>query len=217
MKSLLLSKLSFGLFCVGVVCLVTLPIVYAQQDTKPTYASLLEKVLKSDPTADFAALRLAYFDNPPADRAEADSKISQSMFAALNDKKYDKVIENAQQILNGSYVDIDAHIALAAAYQAKKNADKEKFHAWVADGLIKSILTSGDGKSLATAWTVISTHEEYVILRVFGLMPGTQSLISDKGHHYDRLDATDPQTKKQFTLYFNIDRPYGKLEKLLKQ
>lgn len=80
-----------------------------------------------------------------------------------------------------------------------------------------NVLNSGDGKSQATAYTVISTEEEYIILRVFGLRPGKQSLLSENGHYYDRLDATDPQTKKEFTIYFNIDRPYGALEKLFKK
>lgn len=212
-----LNKRSFTLFGVSVILLFTFPTAYGQQESKPSYASLLEKIMKSDPAADFTALRLADFDNPPSDRQVADSKVSQSMFAALSEKKYDKAIEDAQRIIKGSYVDIDAHLALAAAYEGKKDADKEKFHAWVADGLIKSILNSGDGKSQATAFIVIDTHEEYVILRVFGLMPGTQSLIHANGHHYDRMDATDPQTKKEFTLYFNIDRPYGKLENLFKK
>jgi hypothetical protein len=198
------------------ICLFVLPAAYAQQGTKPDYASLLEKVKKSDRAADFTGLRMAYFDSPPANSKEADPKVIQAMFAALSDKKYDKVIESGQQVLNGCFVNIDAHIALAAAYQGKKDANKEKFHAWVADGLMKSIVSSGDGKSKATAWTVISTDEEYVILRSFGLTPGTQSLLSENGHYYDRLDATDPQSKKTFTLFFNIDRPYGKLSKLLK-
>ena len=211
------NKRSLALFCVGIVCLFALPTVYARQGAKPDYSSLLEKVKKSDRAADFTALRMAYFDNPPAESKEADPKVIQAMFAALSDKKYDKVIESGQLILNGSYVNIDAHIALAAAYQGKKDANKEKFHAWVADGLIKSIVNSGDGKSKATAWTVISTDEEYVILRSFGLTPGTQSLLNENGHYFDKMDATDPQTKKKFTLFFNIDRPYGKLGKLLKQ
>lgn len=204
------------LFGVSVILLSTVSAAFTQQETKPSYASLLEKVKSSDPSADFTALRLAYFDSPPSDRVATDPKTSQTMQAALRDKKYDKVIESAQSILKGSYVDIDAHLALAAAYQGKKDADKEKFHGWVAEGLVKSILGSGDGKSQATAFTVIDTHEEYIILRVFGLERGTQSLQSANGHHYDKLDATDPKTKKVFTLYFNIDRPYGKLANLFK-
>ena len=61
---------------------------------------------------------------------------------------------------------------------------------------------------------VIDTKEEYVILRVFGLMPSKQSLLNEKEHSYDLLEAIDPKTNKTVPLYFNIDRPYGALEKI---
>lgn len=185
-----------------------------QQKDKPTYKSLLEKVMKSDPAADFTALRLAYFDNPPKDSEETDPDADQAMRAAFRDKKYDKAIEEAQKALKGNFVDIDAHLILVAAYKEKKDAEKEKFHSYVAKGLINSILNSGDGKSEETAYVVISTEEEYVILRVFGLMPGKQSLLNEKEHDYDLLEAIDPKTKQQVKLYFNIDRPYGALKKI---
>ena len=191
--------------------------IFSQQEGRQTYESLLERVKKSDPAMDFTALRYAYADNPPKDAKKVEPEASKTMFSAYRSKDYGKAIEYAEKILNGSYVDINAHLVAAAAYKEKKNAEKERFHRYVAEGLIKSILNSGNGKSRETAFVVISTSEEYVILRVLGLMIGSQSLESADGHHYDRLDANDPNTNKTVTLYFNIDRPYGALEKLFKK
>jgi hypothetical protein len=190
--------------------------ILSQQESKPTYESLLERVKKGDPAADFTALRLAYADNPPKDSEGTDSDTNKAMFSALRSKKYDEAVEYARKIVKGNFVDINAHYVLAVAYREKNDLEKEKFHRYVAEGLIKSILNSGDGKSQETAFVVISTAEEYVILRVLGLTPGSQSLQSANGHHYDRLDAVDPKTKQKVTLYFNIDRPYGALEKMFK-
>lgn len=190
--------------------------VFSYQDAKSSYEELLERVKKADPSVDFTALRLAYADNPPKGAGDADPKISQSMFAALRAKDYGKAIELAEKILKNKYVDINAHLVASAAYKGKSDAEKEKFHSRIAEGLIQSILHSGDGKSEATAFTVIATDEEYVILRVYGLMPGSQSLMGSNGHHYDKLEATNPKTGEKQTLYFNIDRPYGSLEKLFK-
>ena len=197
--------------------LIFLPISSsAQQEGKPAYESLLERVKKADPTVDFAALRLAYADNPPKDSG-TDPDASKAMFAALRDKNYGKALEHAEKIMKANYVDINAHMVAAMAYKEKNDSEKQKFHRYVAEGLIKSILSSGDGKSQKTALTVISTSEEYVILRVYGLMPASQALQSANGHHYDRLDAVNPKTNEKVTLYFNIDRPYGALEKIFKQ
>ncbi len=200
--------LSFALLCSPMRSLAR------QQKDKPTYESLLEKVMKSDPAADFTALRLAYFDNPPKNSEKADPDADKAMRVAFREKKYDKAIEIAQEIIKGNFVDIDAHLILVAAYKEKKDTEKAKFHAYVAEGLIKSILNSGDGQSEETAYVVISTEEEYVILRVFGLMPGKQSLLNEKEHDYDMLETTDLKTKQQVKLYFNIDRPYGALKKI---
>jgi hypothetical protein len=190
---------------------------HPSQDVKPTYESLLEQVKKSDPAADFKALRIAYADAPPKAGDDIPSDASRSMVSAMQEKKYEKAIQYAEKIMKAKYVDINAHLIASAAYKEMGNTEKERFHRYVAEGLIKSILGSGDGKSEKTAFVVISTDEEYVILRVYGLMPQSQALLNADGHHYDRLDAVNPKTKEKVTLYFNIDIPFGSLEKLFKK
>jgi hypothetical protein len=74
--------------------------------------------------------------------------------------------------------------------------------------LIITAVDSGDGKSLGTAYVVISTHEEYVLPQVLGLKPGQQSLRQQDGHNYDVLRATDPKSNAPVTLYFNVDIPF---------
>lgn len=202
---------------VSVVLVITFMLirVEAGQNGKTAYEDMLERVMKADPAVDFAALRFAYADNPP-EGSGTDRDASRAMFIALRDKHYAKAIEEAEKVLNSKYVDINAHLVSAAAYKEKGNAEKEKFHRYVAEGLIKSILNTGNGKTKETAYTVIGVDEEYVVLRVFGLIPGSQALERDNGHHYDRLDATNPKTKEKVTLYFNVDKPFGALQKLFK-
>lgn len=64
----------------------------------------------------------------------------------------------------------------------------------------------GDGKSAKTAWVVINTHEEYSMLRAFGLRPAGQALIHQDGHSYDQMKATEQDGTEQ-TFYFNVDIP----------
>jgi Domain of unknown function (DUF4919) len=139
------------------------------------------------------------------------------MFTAMQEKRYEKAIEYAEKVMKAKFVDINAHLIASAAYKEMGNTEKGKFHRYVADGLIKSILSSGDGKSQETAFKVISTDEEYVILRVYGLIPQSQSLLSANGHYYDRLDAVNRETNEKVSLYFNIDIPFGALEKIIKK
>jgi len=190
---------------------------HSAQEVKPNYESLLEQVKKSDPSANFMALRIAYADASHKDSSDVPADASRSMYSALREKKYEQAIMHAEKIIKAKFVDINAHMVASAAYKEMGNIEKEQFHRYVADGLIKSILNSGDGKSQETAFKVISTEEEYVILRISGLMPQSQSLLSANGHNYDRLDAVDRKTNEKVSLFFNIDIPFGALRKIIEK
>ncbi len=69
----------------------------------------------------------------------------------------------------------------STAYEKLGKADKAKFHHDVASAFLRSIFTSGDGKTKETAFEVASVAEEYVVVMVMGLPRiGNQSLISGK-------------------------------------
>ena len=111
----------------------------------------------------------------------------------------------ADQILKGDYVDMDAHVIASMAYRGLGDTSNADFHKTVYLGLVNSITMSGDGNTAKTAYVVISTSEEYVILRAFGLIPGGQALVTEDGHTFDVLTATDQKTKATVKMYFNID------------
>ena len=74
-------------------------------------------------------------------------------------------------------------------------------------GLIDSIRSSGDGKSPAKAWVVISVAEEYAVLQALGFKPSGQSLLHQNGHSFDVMKAKSDDGTEQ-TFYFNVDIPF---------
>jgi hypothetical protein len=199
---------------VGTALAATLLLAVPPQDiSADRYKNLLERVKKGDPSVDFLELRHAYADSPEYSSIE-DSDESTKMFEAFNRKDYAETLAHAQKVLDKDYVDIDAHHMSFLAYREMNDAEHAQFHQNIARNLIRSILSTGDGKSQKTAFEVISTSEEYVILKVLGLQPGSQSLIGENRHDYDRLEAVDPETHLKVTLYFNVDRPMGHLHKI---
>ena len=73
------------------------------------------------------------------------------------------------------------------------------------NAILKSILSSGDGKSAATAWFTVTTSEEYIFMGlVLGLHPKGQALVQQGGHAYDRMTAA-PDSGPEQTLWFNTD------------
>lgn len=180
---------------------------YAQQKPESDYARLLARVKAGDMTVDFKQMRLAYMDSPEYKAAKDTDAEAGAMIAAVNAGDFPAAIKNADVVLAGDYLDLDAHFAEYVAYRELHHDVESKFHKDVFDGLLHSITNSGDGKSEQTAFVVIQTHEEYVVMRMFGLTLGKQSLKRVNHHAYDVIDATDPQSGQKVTLYFNVDIP----------
>ncbi|MFZ0959901.1 MAG: DUF4919 domain-containing protein [Terriglobia bacterium] len=178
------------------------------------YQTLVTRVKQGDTTVDLLELRRAYADSTEyTDGSDPDAR--KAMMSAFNKGDFDGALEQAKKIFDAYYLDIEAHEFAYLAYREMHNQEEAEFHHRIAHGLIQAIFQSGDGKSRETAWEVLSTHEEYIILQVLGLRPGSQSLIQDGKHSYDELEAVDPKTEQKVTLYFNIDTPMGYLHKAL--
>lgn len=202
----------------GLLVGFAVPAVFAQEASKPSYEALLEKVKKADPKADFTALRMACTQTRgynPYDYIARKSR--RAALNALAEKDYRKALEHAEKCLTKNYLDIEAHRIAWRAHTELKNPDKAKFHGYVRDGLLQSILKSGDGKSPKTAYVVIATDEEYVVLDVLGVKFRQQTLIREQGHSYDRHEGVSRETGKEITSFFNIDRPFKWLEDSLKK
>jgi hypothetical protein len=170
------------------------------------YQSLLAAAKAGgDQPVDWAALRLAYADSAEFDLSgDRNDTARKAMFAAINAGDAKAALIQAKLILDQDYVDIDAHVISDLALQHLGDTAGAKREHDIVLGLLRSIHT-GDGKSPATAFTVISIGEEYALMRAFDMKVTDQALLQAAGHSYDRLNATDSDGKPQ-SFYFLIDR-----------
>jgi hypothetical protein len=192
------------------------PLSASQAAAKTTYEALLERVKKRDQTVDFQELRFAYTDTKVYGPYGGDAASRRNMFASLKANQYDKVLETATAILSSNYLDIMGHFGSFVAHRELGHADLSAYHRFVFEGLLNSIKNSGDGKTIETAFVVISTDEEYALFNYLGLRPADQALVKEKGHTFDRLTAVDPKTNQTLVYFFNIDKPFNWLGKSLK-
>jgi hypothetical protein len=182
---------------------------------KVAYEDLLARVRKSDPLVDFKQLRLAYTETKSYSPYGGNIEARKAMFSAHKARQFEKALEQADKILADNFVEINAHYVAHISHRELGHTDKATFHKYVFDGLIKSITGSGDGLSTETAFVVISTDEEYVLLNFLGLRPSKQALVNKEGHAFDAMTAVDPKTNQSVTYYFNIDKPFFSLGKSL--
>ncbi len=179
-----------------------------ERKTQSEYAALLARVKNADVTVDFKQLRFTYMESPERHRAKDTRGTESDMLKAFGQKDYKKAIANADAVLEQQYVNMDAHFVEYLARRELHEEEKSKFHEAIFRGLIKSIFDSGDGKSTNTAYVVVSTEEEYMVLKVLGLRLGNQRLNQEGGHRYDVLQATDRESNATVTVYFNVDIPF---------
>lgn len=190
----------------SLILLVALP-VYALDDAKTAHAKydeLAAKVNSGDLNIDWKALRLAarvgevYGDYDPYDAA-------QRAQAAFEKGDYEGALKIARETERHSVADVDAH---AAAYGCLKQLGRqnEADQEWrILQAILQSILKSGDGKSLKTAWFAVGIREEYLVMEVaLQVQFKQQRSVKQDGHYYDMVLVTD-QSGKDKVLWFNTD------------
>ncbi len=185
--------------------------------TSSDYKTLLARVKQNDHEVDFQQLRLAYTDTREYGPYSGDAMARKKMFEALKEKNYDEALKDATTVLGANYLDIMGHFGSFVSQRELGHADLASYHRWVFESLLTSIKNSGDGKTMETAFVVISTDEEYALFNYLGLRPQGQALVKDKGHNFDRMTALDPQSNQTVVYYFNVDKPFIWLGKSLKK
>lgn len=174
---------------------------------KSKYDLLVEKVKQKDPSVNFTELRLAFFESPNYN-PYAPMMTYRPMNTALAQKNFEEALKIADSVLAKNFVEINAHMTAQIAHQELGNTERAQFHKYMVDGLLNSIKSNRDGKSVDSAYEVISINEEYGLIRSLGLRPIKQALVPDKGRHFDAITVVD-QTGKESVIYFNVDKSFN--------
>lgn len=174
------------------------------------YEIMLKNIKNSDPSVDFQIFRLAFTKTEYYKPYDFTLKeLRENMWVALDSGRILDALNGAEAILGKCIVDIEAHCVCELCYLALGDTIKMEYHRYMRDGLLKSILDSGDGASLNTAYLVISTSEEHVLIELLDYEPEMQVLIDgEDGRRYDLLKVRDPQTNERFDFYFDISIPF---------
>lgn len=183
-------------------------------DAPTAFEALLARVKASDPAVDFAELRRLYAASPAyTPLRDVDEPRLREVMARRADRM---TLDVARAILERNYLNVDAHLAAAAACEALADMACRLHHEYVARGILDSIGRSGDGRTLETAWVVISVPEEYAVAAVLGVRVIGQEVVRRDSRYYDRLTVRDPDTGAERELFFDIDLIYAATQRSLK-
>ncbi|HKK21097.1 MAG TPA: DUF4919 domain-containing protein [candidate division Zixibacteria bacterium] len=186
-------------------------------EDSPNFKDLWKQVEQADTSVDFTALRMAYTRTSEYDPYDSQRQdLRSDMDAAFNSNDFSTAAELANKLIKRDPLQTDAYIVLDVSYEQMGDTAKSRFHHFVANGLIHSVLSSGNGLSRDSAFRVISTDEEYIILNFLGVDLLRQALVEEKDHSYDVMTVKDASIDSTFDLYFNIDIQMNALKRKLK-
>ncbi len=180
----------------------------------PAYDLLFNRYLKNDTTLTLTDYRTLYFGEAfrdsykPYARHDSIRALNNYLNTAEN-PDFTKVLSLTGMILKEFPFNLEQVLLTGIAYD--KLGNKKQSRIWLKkyENLLTAIISSGDGRSAATAFMVTKTSDEYNVIRAFRLKFVGQSLIMDNNHNYDKMDLEENEHYID-ALYFNIDLFYGK-------
>lgn len=180
-------------------------------EKEKAFKEIVERMKKSDATVDFKAARLLYAELDAYSPMGGRGGYAKLISAGENQKALDL----ADETLRENYLDIDAHWAALTVANTLKDEKRSAHHLYMVKGILDSIVKSGDGRTEATAFVVISISEEYAMVRAFKLRSKGQAILRKDGHVFDVLTCVDPaKPETEAKMYFNTDaiwRGYARL------
>lgn len=184
------------------------------------YLALLRPLRESgDTTVDVAALRRAlaatsFYSPYDYDRDEQRHR----MWSQLDANDAAAAAALADSLLSTNYLDFDTQIGAGAAAKELGDSATAQRHFAIARAIIRSIESTGDGKSREHPLFVIAPSEEYSYLGVTGLRrSGMQALSDCGGRACDMLEVTPRDGGQQLKLYFDVSLPMTWMTKQLSE
>ena len=123
---------------------------------------------------------------------------------ALEKDDFPALLDITAKILASDQADIRTHLFRAVALRELQRPAEEGFHRDLAASMLKSILQTGDGRGVDSAWTVYRVKEEYDVIKVLGFVVQSQALIEHASRRYDvlQIGGTDGKTTRR--IHFDI-------------
>lgn len=187
-----------------VLTIMMLQTTAAAADPAGDYAALITAARDGDPGTDYTAMRQAYamiaqYD-PFGEKTNALMRDGQAAYVAKDCKT---ALEKFKAAIALDFTLSDAHALSADCLEQAGDKAGEAREEAIAQGLFNSLLGSGDGESPATAFRIVTMHEETVILAVAGVNGTKKTTITTDQGPVEKIDITDQETGKKGAVYFN--------------
>ena len=190
------------------VCVLTISVfVFAGQTNVSDFKKLYESTLKMDTNVNFTELRLSYTKSAGYDPYFDDTN-RKYMREAFFKQDASNMIYYGSIVLKLNPLDIDARLFTSIAYGKLGMTNESRLNRFIFEGLMDSVMASGNGRSPETAIVVIDTKEEYSMVKSLGASVIKQEMFEKDDGYFDRIFTQDLKSERKMVLIFNITIPY---------
>lgn len=184
----------------SIAALIVLTLVSISHAEEPKAQAAPAPKVPAFPSVDeVTALRMAYAARPDFDGFWNLDPEREAVMAAIKNKDFPKATSLAKTWLEKFPVDAEVHYLRGHFLKKAGDIAGSMYHFHCFYGLMRSITSSGDGKTAKTAWKVISVSEEYALLNEIDAELIDQSLVDSCDKMHVRLS-----NGTETDLYFDV-------------
>ncbi|MBI3677752.1 MAG: DUF4919 domain-containing protein [Proteobacteria bacterium] len=210
-------SLFLRLCCFGLALLFARAAFADDTASSSRYDDLVARAQQGDSDVDYTELRLAYAQTKQYDPYSANNEaLFKQSWDALQAKDCATVLAKSAELLKLDYTRIPIHVMRESCLKQQGDEAEAERELGVAKGLALSLLASGDGKSTATAFKVVTLNEESFVLVHYGLSKERQALVNENGKQFDLIEGTD-KTGVKIGVYFDVSLLFAGLAGKLQQ
>ena len=139
--------------------------------------------------------------DPYGDKTNVLMRDGQAAYVAKDCKT---AMEKFKAAIALDFIISDAHALAADCLEQAGDKAGEKREEAIAQGLFDSIIISGDGETVETAFRVVTLQEEGVLLAVAGLDGTARAVLTTDQGPVDKISVTDQKTGQKSAVFFNV-------------
>jgi len=173
------------------------------------FTAMYEAATQEPGAADFTALRQAWAADEAMQEVAETPERDEELARAMAENDHQTVARIAGEMLAEAPLSIRLHMLASTAMELTGDAAGCERHKELAKGLVQSILGTGDGLSIETAFHVVSVEEEYAVVSLFGVEPTDQAFQEVDGRSYDVISVVSEDGSQEGQIFFNVDAVVG--------
>lgn len=154
-----------------------------------TFSELLEDAFIDPDRVDYALLRELYVHSPSYLPFGRDERAVARLHQELASERFEEAVETVESLLVVDPLSIALRLAYAHALDGIDDDWEAATQRAFANGLIKAMLRSGDGRSEATAIVVLDERERSLTLELLDLQAKTSRTHRHDGAWYEHIEC----------------------------